>query len=162
VLDHVLARRRVSLPYLGRRLQALGTRGRRGTGLLADLMAERQGRMRHADSEPQRRLGEVLAEAGLPPARVEHPVRLPSGRMAYIDAAFPEALLAIEVDSYLHHSTLSDWSRDRARNNELIALGWRVLSITPHQLEVDPSAVVGQVALALEAAGVARMRSAPA
>ena len=76
--------------------------------------------------------------------------------MAYINAAFPGALLAIEVDSYLHHSTLGDWSRDRSRNNELIALGWRVLSVTSHQLKVDPSAVVDQIARAL---GAAKVRS---
>jgi very-short-patch-repair endonuclease len=152
-LDHVLARRRLSLAYLSRRLGALGTRGRRGTGLLRDLIAERQGRVRHADSEPQRRLGETLRAAGLPAPEIEYPVRLSSGRMAYVDAAFPGVLLAVEVDSYLHHSTLGDWSRDRSRNNDLTALGWRVLSVTSHQLRVDPSGVVDQVAQALSCRG---------
>jgi very-short-patch-repair endonuclease len=53
--------------------------------------------------------------------------------------------------SYLYHSTLTDWSRDRARNNELIALGWRVLSITTHQIQSNPAGVVSQIARALHA-----------
>ena len=107
--------------------------------------------MRHADSEFQRRLEKVLESAGLPAARIEYPVRLANGRTAYVDAAFPGARLAIEADSYLYHSTLTAWSRDRSRNNELVALGWRVLPITYQELRDDPGAVADQIAQALSA-----------
>jgi len=36
----------------------------------------------------------------------------------------------MEADSYLWHASLADWQRDRARNNELIALGWSILPLT--------------------------------
>jgi very-short-patch-repair endonuclease len=76
-------------------------------------------------------------------------VRLPSGRVARFDFAYPNARLAIEADSYRYHSSLLDWSRDRVRHNELIALGWRVLPVTFSELRTDPIGVAHQVARCL-------------
>ena len=72
-------------------------------------------------------------------------MQLPSGRMAYLDAAYVGPRLAIEADSYRHHSSRTDWSRDRTRNSELVTLGWGVLTVTYHDLEVNPAAFVNKV-----------------
>jgi very-short-patch-repair endonuclease len=72
-------------------------------------------------------------------------VTLPGGRVAYLDFAYPAAFLGLEADSYLHHSTRTAWSRDRVRNNELVALGWRVLPVTFTELKQAPSSVADQV-----------------
>jgi hypothetical protein len=45
VVEHVLAKRRVSLSDLRDRLEDLGTQGRRGAGGLAEMLLERQGRL---------------------------------------------------------------------------------------------------------------------
>jgi very-short-patch-repair endonuclease len=95
-------------------------------------------------------LAKVLAKAGLPLPVREFPIRLADGREKYIDLAYPEALLAVEADSYRWHSSLKDWSEDRARNNELIALGWRVLPVTYHDLRTNPGRVADQVRRCLE------------
>jgi hypothetical protein len=150
-LDHVLAERQVSPGYLQWRLKTLGTRGRPGVAALLDLVARRLGEPPPSRSDFERRLGRILAGAGLPPAEAEYPVSLPGGRGARIDFAFPDALLAVEADSYRHHSSLSDWSRDRARNNELVALGWRILPITYRDMKTRPAAVADQIARALDA-----------
>jgi very-short-patch-repair endonuclease len=155
VLDHVLAKRRVPLGYICARLESLGTRGRKGTGTLKELLAERKGR-RVADSEFQRLLEKVLADAELR-VLVEYPIRLPDGTMRYVDGAFPDQALAIEADSYEHHSSLPAWAYAHTRNSELIALGWRVLPITYDRLTSDPVGVVDLVVRAL--AGDLRKRS---
>jgi very-short-patch-repair endonuclease len=67
-----------------------------------------------------------------------------------LDFAYPEERLAIEADSYRHHSSLTDWSRDRVRNNELVALGWRILPITVLDLAHRPGHVADQVTRALK------------
>ena len=48
----------------------------------------------------------------------------------FLDFAYPDVKLAIEADSFVWHASLTDWQRDRARNNELVALGWSILPIT--------------------------------
>ena len=80
----------------------------------------------------------------------QYPIRLPNGRTIRIDFAYPEVRLAIEADSYRYHSSLTDWSRDRTRHNQLIALGWRVLPITFVELRANPNAVADQVAQRLD------------
>ena len=150
VLDHVLAARKVPLDYLTNRLGSLGTRGRPGTKVLAGLLADRHGMEHFVDSEPQRELLRALSRAGLPTPLPEFGVTLPSGAKAYIDAAYPAERLAIEVDSYRHHSSLTDWSNDHARAGDLFELGWRVLPVTTVQLMNDPVAVVRRIAGALE------------
>jgi hypothetical protein len=112
------------------------------------------------DSELQRRLESLLQAAGLPCPEYELPVRLPSGRTVYPDVAFPAHLLAVEADSYVHHSTLTDWSYDHVRNNELAAMGWRVLHVTHEQLRLDPRGVVDQIARALAVVEVRRISRA--
>jgi very-short-patch-repair endonuclease len=125
--------------------------------MLSDLLAKRQGRARHTDSELQRRLERILRTAGLPPPELEFPVALGNGRMAYLDMAFPEQLLAIEADSYLHHSTLTDWSHDHVRNSDLVELGWRILPVTSPELKTDPQGVIDKIARALGAVEVTRI-----
>jgi very-short-patch-repair endonuclease len=64
------------------------------------------------------------------------------GRRAYLDFAWPELRLAIEANSYRHHASRRDWSRDHVRNNAVIALGWRILPVTWDELTERPDDVV--------------------
>jgi len=110
-----------------------------------DLIAARPEVARQPQSGFQRRVRKALVAARLPEPELEHPVRLPSGRLAYLDMAYVGARLAIEADSYRHHSSRTDWSWDRTRNSELVALGWGVLAVTYHDLEENPAAFVDKV-----------------
>ena len=57
----------------------------------------------------------------------EFEIRCPSGRKAFIDFAYPELKLGIEVDGYEAHSGLDAWRGDMRRENELKQLGWVIL-----------------------------------
>jgi hypothetical protein len=151
LLDDVLARRLVPLPYLRSRLDALGCRGRKGAGALAGLLGERTALKCQPQSGFEWLLFRTLAAAGLPAPEPQYPVRLPGGRTAYLDFAYPLARLALEADSYLHHSSLTDWSLDRARNSDLVALGWRILAVTYPELEQAPEVIAARVGRALAA-----------
>ncbi len=59
-------------------------------------------------SELELELQEALIAAGLPPAVQQHPVVLPTGRMAYLDLAYPDCRLDIEIDH-------SEWHAHRQR-----------------------------------------------
>lgn len=72
----------------------------------------------------------ALALAGLPAPVRQHPVKRPDGRRAFIDMAYPEAPLALEMDGYETHGTREAFEDDRVRGNELVLLGWPVLHFT--------------------------------
>jgi very-short-patch-repair endonuclease len=151
VLDHTLAERIVSVRSLTTTLASRPSRGRRGTALLARLLAQRPAG-RAPESRFESRLLRALTAFGLPHPTTQYSVRLPNGRTARLDFAYPEALLAVEADSYRHHSSMTAWSRDRVRHNELMTLGWRVLPVTFRDLLSDPAAVADQVARCLQGA----------
>ena len=92
-----------------------------------------------------------MRRAGLTGWTPQYAVRLPSG-VRYVDVAFPEHRLAIEVDGHRTHGDGSDrFEDDRVRQNELIAAGWRVLRVTWAMLTRHPDAVIAQIAQLLAA-----------
>jgi very-short-patch-repair endonuclease len=139
-LDDALVRGLVSSSYLARRIEG-GRRGQAGVATLRMLLEVRQGG-RWTQSEFERRLFAVLAAAGVPLPVPQFEVVLPGGRRIYLDFAWPELLLAIEANSYRHHASRRDWSRDHVRNNAAIALGWRILPVTWTELVESPDLLV--------------------
>ena len=141
-LDDALARGLVSVAQLERRLVDLGRHGRRGTLTLSPLLAVRGGGPRWTQSEFERRLLRLVEHAGLPPLVRQFEVRLPGGRRAFIDLAWPELRLGLEAHSFRHHSSRSDWSRDNTRNNLVTSLGWRILPVTWDDMIEHPDDLV--------------------
>ena len=155
-LDEACAQRLIVPGYLKRHLDKLGRRGRKGAGVLNEILEERgDGPFVHHGFE--RRLARVLDRGGVPRPTVQYEVRIPNGVTKYIDFAYPEEMVAIEADSFRWHSTKHAWARDRATRVELAALGWRVLPITWHDMVTRPMWVVEQVQLALTSVEVRKL-----
>ena len=123
----------------------MGRQGRTGAGTLAGLLEDRTGAKPRSQSEFERRLLALLGLHGLSAPQTQHEVALPDGRKAFLDFAYPQVWLGIEADSYRHHSSRTDWARDRTRNNLLIALGWRILPVTWDDLVQRPAAIVALI-----------------
>jgi len=103
----------------------------------------------HAESE--RILHRILRRAGLDGWKAQHEIKLPDGT-AYADVAFPEHKVVIEVDGRRHHDADSDrFESDRTRQNELVALGWRVLRVTWNELTRHPERVLAKIVQLLAA-----------
>jgi hypothetical protein len=120
---------------LGEVYADLWGRGRRGSASwdrLAELTARES---RPTMSELELELQQALVDAGLPAAVQQHPVTLPSGRTAYLDLAYPECRLDIEVDHSKWHATTSAVERDKARDNGLAVLVWERLRFTELMLD---------------------------
>ena len=66
-----------------------------------------------------------------------------------VDVLWPDAKLVVEVDGYAFHSTRAAFERDRRRDGELQAAGYRVLRLTWRQLADEPEAVVASLARTL-------------
>jgi very-short-patch-repair endonuclease len=119
--------------------------GLRGVGQLAVVIAEL---VEGTHSEAEHELVFVVRQAGLIGWRANHPVRV-GGRQYFLDLAFPESRLAIEVDGRAHHSDPRSFRRDRQRQNDLVAAGWTVLRFTWDDLVADPAGVIGRIVEAL-------------
>ena len=81
--------------------------------------------------------------------RLPKPVRQrPQGRYR-IDFAYPDAMLAIEVDGWSSHGTPAALANDLRRQNKLVLSGWTVLRFTWKQLVESPDEVVATIRTAL-------------
>ena len=69
-----------------------------------------------------------------------------------VDAHWPEARLIAELDGFRTHGTRRSFERDRERDAELQAAGWRVMRITFRQLRRAPGAVAARLRRALQPA----------
>jgi hypothetical protein len=123
---------------------------------LAALRAESASSGRHAGRCGMRRLLDLLAagcESELEIWGVRHVlpgppvvprwvqqyrVRLSSGRWVELDAAYPEARVAIELDGAAFHGSRSAREIDLRRDSALATLGWVVLRFSYARLVADP------------------------
>jgi very-short-patch-repair endonuclease len=67
------------------------------------------------------------------------------GDQYFIDIAFKELKLAIEIDGRLHETDEDLFESDRWRQNALVSAGWRVLRFTWAMLRDHPEAFVAAV-----------------
>lgn len=76
------------------------------------------------------------------------------GALYFIDVAFKDIRLAIEIDGRLHETDPHIFQNDRLRQNALVAEGWTVLRFTYEMLVNDPAYVIREIVAALRRAGV--------
>lgn len=69
--------------------------------------------------------------------------------VAVPDVLFPEQRLIVEIDGEAFHT---DDDKDRRRDALLIALGYRIIHLTPTEFALDPDGVVERIRMALAAA----------
>jgi len=87
-----------------------------------------------------------LLEAGLPAPRTQF--RISDERrveVARVDFCWPTQRLVVEADGFAFHSDRVAFRRDRARGNELVRLGWRLLRFTWEDVRTRPGHVTGLV-----------------
>ena len=120
-------------------------KGRRGSASWDRLADLTQRTTRPTMSELELELQEALRVSGLPLAVQQHPVTLPSGRPAYLDLAYLDCRLDIEVDHSQWHSTPSASERDKARDNSLAIISWERMRFTERMLERSMRVCVAQI-----------------
>jgi very-short-patch-repair endonuclease len=66
-----------------------------------------------------------------------------------VDFHWPAQRLVVETDGHQFHGHRRAFERDRRRDQQLVAAGWRVMRITWRQLTTEPLAVLARLAMAL-------------
>jgi very-short-patch-repair endonuclease len=121
------------------RLEALLDRypRKRGTRKLRTLVASSRPITR---SELEDRFSAFLLDANLPTPRFNATLEL-TGRRLEVDAWWPHAKLAVELDSHAYHANRAAFESDRERDRILQAAGIKVVRITWRQLRTQSAAV---------------------
>jgi hypothetical protein len=129
------------------------SRGHIGAKPLRRALAIYEPTPRLTRSEIERDFLAVVESAGLP---------LPSTNYVVgpfeLDAYWPAANLAVEVDTFKTHGTRASFESDRERDAKLATVGITVIRITESRLRVDPDGVAAQLAALLAARPAAAPR----
>lgn len=143
-LESALRRGLTSLPRLRWVLAQVGP-GFRGAGVLRKLVTARSPNEPPSESALEVRFFNLLRRSRLPLPIKQFEVRVNGRVLARVDFAYPELLLAIEIDGYQFHSGRTAWHEDRVRRNSLTSLGWRVLHVTWHDLIRRSHEIVAEI-----------------
>jgi very-short-patch-repair endonuclease len=100
-------------------------------------------------SYPERLGHRLLRRTGIKGWRANYPFREPGGNLYYIDIAFEQARLAIEIDGRIHATNLEVFESDRWRQNALVNANWRVLRFTYCMIQQHPEVFVRTIQDAL-------------
>lgn len=125
-------------------------RGRDGVGALRAILDDHFGEVAKTESGFERLVVIALCEAGLPPPLLQYSVRV-SGRDYRIDLAYPDQMVAIELDGS-QHLERKVWEADHSRQNALTNAGWKVLRFTWAYYMEHRSAMINDVRDALRRA----------
>lgn len=112
------------------RASQLSGQGRSLPASLAGALALRNEGYDPGRSALESRVLDAIVRAGLPIPERQWRVERPGGRVAFIDLAYPDRRVAIELDGWAEHGVRSAFDADRARGNDLVLAGWRVLRFT--------------------------------
>lgn len=127
----------------------------RDSALLRAVLAEAAQGVRSA---PEAELRDLIGKARLPMPLFNPRLYLPNGTfIAQPDAWWPEAGVAIEVDSRRWHISPEDWEHTMDRHDELSQHAIVTLHFTPHKIRTDKAFVMTKMRNAYKT-GIGRPR----
>jgi hypothetical protein len=121
--------------------------GRPGGPVLRRLLEARAPDRRPTESEMETRLLQAIRAHGLPEPTPQFEVWQGAAFIGRVDAAYPEAKIAIEYDSDEFHSGRAATARDRDRRHRLMVAGWLPIDVGPADLRAGGTlacAAIGQ------------------
>lgn len=159
-LDDLLDRltitdRSTTLGAVHRALRRSNRRGRRNIGILQELLDERDRAVPRSVAE--RDAEELLARSGLPAPVREYPHPGWTVGNAFVDMAWPEAMLIVEIDSRSWHARERAMAKDRARDRSAGAAGWYTARVVHREVVDEPDAVIADI-VAIYEQRVAQLR----
>ncbi len=147
--DDALRRFLVQWPDLYETLVRHSRRGRDGCGTFRALLDRRYGDRVVPDSVFERKVINLLADAGLAPPTLQHRVAGVAAHDIRLDLAWPEALVGVELQSKKYHLNSVSFDADKARLNRLRNLGWDMYEYTWRHYCDAADEIVEQLATAL-------------
>jgi very-short-patch-repair endonuclease len=144
-LERALIARHVTIEQMEDTYDRLKRRGRNGTGVLRAVLDDRALGAARADSILEVRMARLLRDYGLPPAQFQYQISSKGRFYGQVDFAFPDLMVAIEVDGWEAHGTPNALRIDLNRQNEIEELGWRVRRFTWFDVVKRPASVAARL-----------------
>jgi very-short-patch-repair endonuclease len=129
-VDRALNRKMTTIPALEQFVRRKGGRGRNGIGVLRGIVRDLDPLAGVPESAMETKLKQVLRRAGLPTPEFQYEIWHDGRFVARVDAAYPEHRIALEYDSYEHHTGRDAIVRDNDRRNALKRIRWRTVVFT--------------------------------
>lgn len=149
LLERALTARLFPIAAIERANAAIAKRGRRGSGVIRRVLDRRALLAEVPESLLEVRMASLMARAGLPPATFQHAVRV-AGRRYRLDFAYPDLLIAIEVDGWAKFATPAGAGLVLERQNALVNQGWLVVRFTWSDVVRRPHYVAKSIAAAID------------
>lgn len=145
LLDRAWARRQVNWPIMHRTFRELQCKGRTGIVVMRELLDARPIDYVPPASNLEARFQKVLDDGGLP--AMDRQVNVGDevswlGRVDFIDR---ERKLIVEVQSDLHHTSLSDQASDAERKAAMTEAGWVFVEAREFHVWHRPDVVLQQI-----------------
>jgi hypothetical protein len=143
LVDRGISTKLVTVPCLTAALERYGRRGRRGSGKLRTEL-ERRGVAAAGRTQTvlESRMARLARGINAPPPVAEHPVC--GGRYRW-DFAWPEVMVAVEVDGWDGHAAYEDWLRNIDKRSWGEDNGWLILVFAWEHLKANPEAVAMRI-----------------
>jgi hypothetical protein len=116
-------------------LRRMARPGRPGIVALRTLLDSRSPEDGIPASERETMLRQGLRAHGLPEPTLQHRIEKGGVFLGRVDAAYPDARIAIEYDSYEFHGGRLALVRDSERRTKLLAAGWHPFTATDVELK---------------------------
>jgi very-short-patch-repair endonuclease len=141
-LDEFVALRLISVAAVASYIADRRLEHRPGAGRLRELLDDR--RKGIPQKELERRFLRLVKKYRLPA-----PIRQKPSGPSKIDFAYPELMIAIEVDGWNSHGTPRALDSDLHRQNRLVLRGWTILRFTWKHVTEQPDIVAAEIREAL-------------
>jgi hypothetical protein len=145
VVASAVQQRRCTIDQIVRELRE---RHSTGNALLRAVLAEVAD---GTESAAEGDLRDLISRSDLPVPFYNPTLFLDGKFLARPDAWWPEAAVAVEVDSKEFHLLPEDWEQTMRRHRRMSAGGLSVLHLSPRQLRAEPHQVLTDIAAALRA-----------
>jgi very-short-patch-repair endonuclease len=90
-----------------------------------------------------------------------HRLDFPTGGHCFLDSAFAESRVGVEVDSREHHTGAAAVEAGWIRHNRVESLGWRLLHVSPRRILSDPGGILAELTPLLSLRELGRLGRVP-
>ncbi len=142
----------VTYESTGATLRRLARPGRPGVRTLRQVLAWRDPEQAPSESEMETLMLDVIRRHGLPAPIPQFEIYENGRFIARADAAYPEARIAIEYQSYQEHVGPESLVRDSRRRNRIKRARWSVIDVTAPELRDGGDDFCGAIRTGLEGA----------
>ncbi|MGH9187884.1 MAG: hypothetical protein ACRD0U_19075 [Acidimicrobiales bacterium] len=136
----LIVKRLITVEGARRMRDALGRQGRRGAGVLRRVLDDWQLGLTRPDSVLEPAFARLCRRYNVPKPVFQYEVVV-GGRRRRIDFAYPELMIAIEIDGFESRADRDVFRGERWRRNDLTLAGWTVIQFTWFDLSYRPDYV---------------------